>query len=59
MIVLFGQNGGSYGGYPIWAQVAAGWIASALVFVSGFIARIIINKKKKDGFVEDEVVWKD
>lgn len=59
MIDLFGAKGGIYGGYPIWAQVAAGWIVSALVFVSGFIARIIINEKKKKGFVEDEVVWKD
>ncbi len=59
MIVLFGQNGGSYGGYPIWAQVTAGWIVSGLVFVSGFIAKLVINQKKKAGFVEDEVVWKD
>ncbi len=59
MIVLFGQNGGSYGGYPIWAQVAAGWIVSGLVFVSGFIAKIVVKQKKKKGFVEDEVVWKD
>ena len=59
MIVLFGQNGGSYGGYPIWAQVIAGWIVSALVFISGFIAKIVVNKQKKKGFVEDEIVWKD
>ena len=59
MIVLFGKNGGSYGDYPIWAQIAAGWVVSGLVFISGFIAKLIVNKKKKDGFVEDEVVWKD
>ncbi len=57
MIDLFGAKGGSYGGYPIWAQVAAGWVVSGLVFISGFIARAVINKKKKSGFVEDEVVW--
>ena len=57
MIVLFGQKGGSYGDYPIWAQIAAGWVVSGLVFLSGYIARIVINAKKKDGFVEDEVVW--
>lgn len=59
MVVLFGQKGGSYGDYPIWAQIAAGWAVSVLVFASGFIAKIIVNKKKKKGFVEDEVVWKD
>ncbi len=59
MIVLFGQKGGSYGDYPIWAQLVAGWGVSVLVFVSGFIAKIIINKKKQNGFVEDEVIWKD
>ncbi len=56
---LFTQNGGSYGDYPIWAQIAAGWAVTVLVFVSGFIAKLIVNKKKKNGFVEDEVVWKD
>ena len=56
---LFTQNGGSYGDYPIWAQIAAGWAVTLLVFVSGFIAKLIVNKKKKNGFVEDEVVWKE
>ena len=59
MVVLFGQNGGSYGGYPIWAQVTAGWVVSALVFLSGFIAKLVVRQKKKKGYVEDEVVWKD
>ena len=58
MIDLFGNKGGSYGGYPIWAQIAAGWAVSGLVFISGFIARIVINhKKNKEHFVEDEVEW--
>ena len=58
MIDLFGNKGGSYGDYPIWAQVTAGWVVSGLVFLSGFIARLVINyKKKKEGFVEDEVEW--
>ena len=59
MITLFGKNGGSYGDYPIWAQVVAGWAVSFLVFASGFIAKIVIAQKKKKGFVEDEIVWKD
>ena len=57
MFTLFHDNGGSYGSYPIWAQVVAGWVVSALVFASGFIAKIVVNAKKKKGFVEDEVVW--
>ena len=57
MIDLFGNKGGSYGGYPMWAQICAGWVVSGLVFISGFIARAIINKKKKKGFAEDEVYW--
>ena len=59
VLTLFTKNGGSYGGYPIWAQIAAGWAVTILVFASGFIAKAIISSKKKKGFVEDEVVWKD
>lgn len=59
MYTLFAVNNGSYGDYPIWAQIAAGWAVSALVFLSGFIAKLVVNAKKKKGFVEDEVVWKD
>lgn len=55
---LFVTQNGSYGGYPIWATVVAGWVVSVFVFASGFIARFIINRKKKHGFVEDEVEWK-
>ena len=58
MIVLFGQKGGSYGDYPIWSQIAAGWVVSGLVFISGFIAKAVVNHKKKtEGFVEDEINW--
>ncbi|MBQ9886536.1 MAG: sodium-dependent transporter [Lachnospiraceae bacterium] len=59
MVNLFAYNDGSYGGYPIWAQVVAGWAISVLVFASGFIAKVVIAKKKKAGFVEDEIVWED
>ena len=58
MITLFNTEGG-YGGYPIWAQVVAGWAVSVLVFASGFIAKAVIAHKKKKGFVEDEIVWND
>lgn len=59
MVTLFVKNGGSYGDYPIWAQIVAGWIVTVLVFASGFIAKLVVNKKKKEGYVEDEVVWED
>ncbi len=61
MIDLFGSKGGSYGGYPIWSQVLAGWIVSALVFLSGFIARIFVNYRKKHDktYAEDEVSWEN
>lgn len=60
LYTLFVLKGGTYNpDYPIWAQVAAGWAVSVLVFASGFIAKLIIRAKKKKGFVEDEVVWKD
>ncbi len=59
LFVLFHDNGGSYNpDYPMWAQVCGGWIVSGLVFISGFIAKIVINsKKKKEHFVEDDVLW--
>lgn len=60
MYTLFVVNGGTYNpDYPIWAQIVAGWLVTVLVFASGFIAKLIVNKKKKEGFVEDEVVWED
>ena len=60
MYALFFENGGSYGGYPIWAQVAAGWVVSVLVFASGFIAKLfVVRRKKKGDYVEDEVSWRD
>ena len=57
IVVLFKDNGGSYGGYPIWAQVIAGWMVTGLVFLSGFIAKAVVSDMKKKGFVEDEIVW--
>ena len=59
IVNLFVFNGGTYNpDYPIWAQIAGGWAISGLVFLSGFIAKIFVSrKKKKGGYVEDEVVW--
>ncbi|MDD7281772.1 MAG: sodium-dependent transporter [Erysipelotrichaceae bacterium] len=55
---LFFIKGGHYG-YALWAEVCAGWIVSALVFVSGFFVKKIVDHKKKNGFVENEIVWID
>lgn len=60
MYTLFAINGGTYNpDYPIWAQVVAGWVVSVLIFISGFIVKLFVNKQKKNGYVEDEVVWED
>ena len=39
--------------------ITIGWLVFVLVFLSGFFVRLIVNRKKKNGFVENEVVWKD
>ena len=56
---LFHDNGGSYGGYPIWAQIVAGWAVTVLVFASGFIAKLFVKRMRKKGYTEDEVAWRN
>lgn len=58
MYNLFVIKGGVYS-YAIWAEAIAGWLVSILVFTSGLWVRLIINHKKKNGFIEEEIVWKD
>ncbi len=58
MYTLFVIKGGTYNpDYAIWAQIAAGWVVSVLVFVSGFIAKLVIKRMKKNGYVEDEIIF--
>ena len=59
LVTLFTKQNGVYGGYPLWTNIAGGWIITALVFASGFIVKAIVKAKKKKGFVEEEPVWKD
>jgi len=60
MYNLFMDKGGRYNtDYAMWAEIAAGWAVSFLVFISGLFIRIIVNKKKKAGFAEDELIWDD
>lgn len=53
---LFAEKGGKYG-YAQWAEIAGGWAVMALVFISGFIVKLIVKSMKKKGFVEDNVAW--
>lgn len=57
--LLVNKHGHYNADYKFWAEIIAGWVVSALVFVSGFFIRIIINHKKKNGFVEDEIIWEE
>ena len=57
---LFIKNGGHYNAdYPIWAEIVAGWVVTGFVFLSGLIAKLVINHMKKKGFEEEEIIWKD
>lgn len=54
------KNGGVYGaesGYPLWSNIVGGWAVTFIVFVSGFIAKAIINHKKKNGFEDEDNSW--
>lgn len=60
LYTLIAINGGHYNAdYPIWAEIVAGWVISGLIFLSGLIVKLIVKKKEKKGFVEEEVIWKD
>ena len=55
---LFAIKGGHYG-YALWAELIGGWLVSVLVFCSGFFVRLVVQRKKKKGFVEEEILWKE
>lgn len=59
LVTLFVKNDGVYGGYPLWTNIAGGWVITALVFASGFIIKLIVANKKKKGFVENSEKWED
>ena len=53
-------GGGVYGaesGYPLWSNIVGGWLVTFIVFISGFIAKVIINFKKKKGFIDEDNSW--
>lgn len=45
--------------YTRWAEFVGGWLIMIICFASGFIIRLIVNHKKKNGFVEDDKSWDD
>ena len=55
---LFAIKGGHYG-YALWAELIGGWLVSVLVFCSGFFVRLVVQRKKKKGFVVEEILWKE
>lgn len=53
---LFFIKGGHYG-YALWAELLGGWLVSTLVFISGIFVKLVVKKKVKNGFVENEIIW--
>ncbi|MGN0764874.1 MAG: sodium-dependent transporter [Christensenellales bacterium] len=59
-IKSYGGEGGGYGGYPIWAQVIAGWLVFIAVFVIGIVLQLVTNHSKKFAMLEkDYKAWDD
>ena len=48
---------GAESGYPLWSNIVGGWAVTFIVFVSGFIAKAVINHKKKNGFEDEDNSW--
>ncbi|MCU0728172.1 MAG: hypothetical protein MUE73_20685, partial [Planctomycetes bacterium] len=59
-VVSLFQGGGVYGassGYSLLSNILGGWAITALVFASGFIVLLIVKRREKRGFVEEEIEW--
>ncbi|MDO5518287.1 MAG: hypothetical protein Q4F66_12095, partial [Clostridium sp.] len=55
-------GGGVYGaesGYPLWANIAAGWAVTFLVFISGIVAKAIIKSRQEKGFIDEDSDWEE
>ncbi|MCI5726932.1 MAG: sodium-dependent transporter [Clostridium sp.] len=55
---LFINNNGTYS-YAYWAEIVGGWVPMILCLLSGVIVKIIVSRKKKQGFEEDNREWDD
>lgn len=56
------RNGGIYGaadGYSLWANAAFGWVIMGLIILSGFIIKIFVKVKSKNGYTEDQRTFED
>ncbi len=52
------KSGGVYGTYyNLTSNIICGWLMTVVVFVSGFIVKIIDKKQKAKGFEFDEISW--
>ena len=47
LIISYATGKGGYGGYPIWAQVVAGWALFVGVFVVAAIIQIVSRKNQQ------------
>lgn len=59
-IVELVKGGFVYGaadGYTLSSNIICGWALTVLTLISGFVVRLIVNAKKKKGFVEEEISW--
>ena len=58
VITLFTKNNGIYGGYSLASNIIAGWAITILVFLSGFIVKII-EKKMHLKEEEQTKIWEE
>ncbi|MGN0771558.1 MAG: sodium-dependent transporter [Christensenellales bacterium] len=59
-IKSYTDGSGGYGGYPIWAQVIAGWLVFIAVFVVGIVMQEVTGRSKKFAALEsDYKSWDD
>lgn len=61
-IVTLFTNGGIYGaadGYSLASNIIGGWAVMGLCIISGGIVKLVVNRKAKKGFVEDNRSWDD
>ena len=47
IFISYAKGEGGYGGYPIWAQVVAGWLVMAAVFIGAIVIQIVSRKNEK------------
>lgn len=59
LVTLF-SGGGIYGaadGYSLASNIIGGWLIMGLSLVSGFVVKIIVRAKAKNGYTEETVEW--